>query len=283
MRREGTATEAREHGRATCAGEQSAGPSDPFSSFRGRGDLDSALMATTPTSSGYDVLAFGAHPDDIEMTMAGTIALIAKSGRSVLMISGTRGEASTHGTPQIREREAREAARILGAEAAFLDFPDTRVENTNETRLAIARLVRQHRPSLVFAPYHTNSGTHHDGRANRDHMAMGAIVRDGLKLARFRTLLPELGPHTVRRLLYFMVPLGQFPSLIVDVSSVETTLRAGIEAYASQMAIQRRENAIQDVLDTYRKSMGILIGKPLGEGFLTDEPLQAGPEELFTL
>jgi bacillithiol biosynthesis deacetylase BshB1 len=240
-------------------------------------------MAPAPTKQGFDIVAFGAHPDDVEMTMAGTVALFVRAGRSVLIVSGTRGEASTHGDPETREREAREAARILGASAEFLDFPDTRVENTNEARLAIARVVRQHRPSLVFAPYHTNTGTHHDGRANRDHMEMGMIVRDGLKLARFRTLLPEMAPHTVRRLLYFMVPASRLPSLVVDVSPVEATLRSAIEAYASQMLIQRRDNTIGDVLESYRRGMGTLIGRSLGEGFLTDEPLQAGPEELFTL
>jgi bacillithiol biosynthesis deacetylase BshB1 len=236
-----------------------------------------------PAAGAFDVLAIGAHPDDLEMSMAGTIARLTGSGRSVLMVSLTRSEASTHGTPATRALEANEAARILGATALLLDFPDTRVENTHDGRLAIARLVRRHRPSLVFAPYHTNPGTHHDGRANNDHMACGGLVRDGLKLARLGRVLPGLPPHDVRRILYYMAPLGRLPTLVVDVTAEEKTLTRAIEAYSTQMAIRRRENSIFEILMVMRRWTGMLIGKRLGEGFLTDEALEAGPEELFRL
>ncbi len=231
----------------------------------------------------YDVLAVGAHPDDLEMSIAGTIARLTKAGRSVLMVSLTRSEASTHGTPESRVREAEEAARILGATPLLLDFPDTRVENSYDGRLVIARLVRAHRPSLVLAPYHTNPGTHHDGRANSDHMATGALVRDALKLARLARVLPDVPAHDVRRLLYYMSPAGRLPTIVVDVTAEEETLTRAIEAYTTQMAIQRRENSIGEILVVLRRSTGMLIGKRLGEGFLTDEPLEAGPEELFRL
>jgi N-acetylglucosamine malate deacetylase 1 len=231
----------------------------------------------------YDVLAFGAHPDDIEMTMAGTVARLVKSGRSVLMISLTRGEASTHGSTEDRAAEGSEGARILGASVLLLDFPDTRVENTNDGRLALARLVRAHQPSLVFAPYHTNPGSHHDGRANRDHMATGELVRDALKLARFRRLIPELPPHDVRRILYFMVPANRTPHLVVNVSDEEETIKRSIQAHATQMAIKRRGESIEEILVLYRRMSGVLIGARLGESFLTDEPLEVGPDELMRI
>src|SRR5215510_4982822 len=168
-------------------------------------------MAETSATKRYDVLAFGAHPDDLEMSIAGTIARLTKSGRKVLMVSLTKGEASTYGTVETRAKEAAEAARILGADHLLLDFPDTRVENTPDARLELARLVRLHRPSLVFAPYHTSPGTHRDGRANTDHMAAGALARDALKVARFRRLLTDLEPWEVRRILYYIPPVGIVP------------------------------------------------------------------------
>lgn len=225
----------------------------------------------------FDVVAFGAHPDDLEFSIAGTIAKLTQSGRSVLMVALTRSEASTHGTVDERGREAAEAAQALGAAHRLLDFPDTQVENTYDARLAVARLVRAHRPTLVLAPYHTNPGTHHDGRANSDHTATGALVRDALKLARFRRILPEIAPHDVRRLLYYMPPVGRTPDLVVDVSDQEETIERAVAAYRSQMAIQRRENSIAEILRVMRRSTGILIGKRLGEGFLTDEALEAEP------
>jgi bacillithiol biosynthesis deacetylase BshB1 len=240
-------------------------------------------MSAPPTAERFDVLAFGAHPDDLEMSIAGTIARLTKAGRSVLMVSLTRGEASTHGDPETREKEAAEAARILGARHLLLDFPDTRVENTYEARLVLVRLVRRHRPSVVLAPYHTNPGTHRDGRANSDHMAAGAIARDALKLARFRRVLPEMEPHDVRRIFYYIPPAGQLPRFVVDVSDEEETLTRAIQAYDTQMAIRRQENPIFDLLIVMRRSYGVLIGKRLGEGFTTDEALEAAPEDLFRL
>jgi len=242
-----------------------------------RGVSDSAAPQT------FDVVAIGAHPDDLEMGMGGTIARLTASGRSVLMIALTRGEAGTYGSIEERAAEAMEGARILGATARVLDFPDTRLENTNEGRLAIARLVRAHRPSIVFAPYHTNPGTHHDGRANRDHMEAGALVRDGLKLARFRRLIPEAPPHDVRRIFYYMVPQGRMPTFVVDVTAEEGRLRRAIAAHRTQMAIQRRGNSIEEILMLYRRAAGLLIGKPLGETFVSDEALEAGPDQLFEI
>lgn len=237
----------------------------------------------TSTSAPYDVLAFGAHPDDLEMSIGGTIARFTKSGRKVLMVSLTRGEASTYGTVETREKEAAEAARILGADHLLLDFPDTRVENTYERRLVVARLIRAHRPTLVLAPYHTNPGTHRDGRANTDHMATGALARDAIKLARFRRVLPDLPPHEVHRILYYIPPLGMVPALVVDVSDEEETLMRAIQAYATQMAIQRRANSILEVLVAIRRWNGVLIGKRLGEVFASDETLEATPEDLLRL
>jgi bacillithiol biosynthesis deacetylase BshB1 len=231
----------------------------------------------------FDVVAFGAHPDDLEFSIAGTIAGLTKAGRAVLMVALTRGEASTYGSVEERAREAAEAARALGAAHLLLDFPDTRVENSYDARLSIARLVRARRPSLVIAPYHTNPGTHHDGRANSDHTAAGALVRDALKLARFRRVLPEIAPHEARRLLYYMPPLGRLPNVVVDVSEHEAQIERAVAAYRSQMAIQRRDNSIAEILRAMRRSTGMLIGKRLGEGFLTDEALEAAPEDLLRL
>lgn len=240
-------------------------------------------MSNATQTERYDVVAIGAHPDDLEMGMGGTIARLTASGKSVLMVSLTRGEGGTYGSIEERAAEAMEGARILGATALVLDFPDTRLENTNEGRLTVARLVRAHRPSIVFAPYHTNPGTHHDGRANRDHMEAGALVRDGLKLARFRRLIPEMPPHDVHRIFYYMVPQGRMPSFVVDVTAEEARLRLAIAAHRTQMAIERRGNSIQEILILYRRTAGMLIGKTLGETFLSDEALEAGPGHLFEI
>jgi bacillithiol biosynthesis deacetylase BshB1 len=229
----------------------------------------------------FDVVVFGPHPDDVEMSMAGTIVRLIGAGKRVLNVSLTQGERGTYGTPETRRAEFEAANRIMGSEGLLLDFPDTAVTNDYEGKLKIARVVRTYRPAVVFAPYHTNRFGHHDGTANVDHPRTGQVVRDGLKLARFRTLLPELPPHEVAYLYYYMVPKDMLPTIVVDVTPVMDQVRLAIRAYGSQMAIHRRENGIFELLDTIRRYHGIRIGRTYGEAFLSDEALPFGPLEFF--
>ena len=230
-----------------------------------------------------DVVVFGAHPDDAEMGMGGTIAKLARAGKSVVIVSLTRGEAGTHGTLAEREREAAAAAAVLGCEHRLLDFPDSRLESNLEGRERLLRLLRELRPALVFAPHHTNRGSHHDGSAHVDHLATGALVRDAVKLARMRGVERALPAHDVLRLYYYMVPRDMFPHLYVDVSAEFDTLVRAIRAYDSQMAMLRQGSPILEVLAAYRRFYGIGAGCPYAEAFLSDEPLRADAETLFRL
>ncbi len=229
----------------------------------------------------YDVVVFGPHPDDAEMSMAGTIMRLIDSGKRVLNVSLTRGERGTYGTPESREEEFASANRVMGSTGLLLDFPDTAVANDTEGRLKIARVVRTYRPAVVFAPYHTNRFGHLDGTANVDHYATGQVARDGLKLARFRNLIPELPPHEVSYLYYFMVPKDMLPTMIVDVTPVMDRVQEAIRSYATQMSIHRRDNRILELLETMRRYQGIRIGRTYGEAFLSDESLAFGPLEFF--
>lgn len=230
-----------------------------------------------------DVVVFSPHPDDSEMGMAGTMIRLVRSGHTVFNVSLTRGEAGTYGTAETRREEFRKAQEVMGTVGRMLDFPDTNVVNDREGRLKIASFVRRHRPEIVFAPYHTNPYSHLDGTANVDHFAAGAVVRDGLKLARFRTLLPDLPPHEVRKIFYYMVPKDTKPTFVVDVSDLGEEIHAAIESYGTQMDIHRGGLKILGLLDTIRAYHGIRIGRPLGEAFLSDEALNIGPDDLFKL
>ena len=231
----------------------------------------------------YDVLVFSPHPDDAEMTIAGTMIRMVRSGRRVLSVALTRGEKGTFGDPQAREREFAAANRVMGTDGRILDFPDTEVVNRPEGRLKIARIVRECRPQIVLAPYHTNRFDHHDGSANSDHPATGQLVRDGLKLARFRNVMPEIPHHDVQRLFYYMVPKDLLPTFVVDVTAVMEEVRAAIRAYESQMKIWRAESTIVDLLDTLRAYHGIRIGARYGEAFVSDEALSFDPDHFFTV
>jgi LmbE family N-acetylglucosaminyl deacetylase len=213
--------------------------------------------------------------------MAGTLIKLVRSGKRCLTVSLTRGEKGTYGDPETRRREFDAANAVMGTSGLMLDFPDTAVTNDYQGKLEIARLIREIRPRLVFAPYHTNPFGHHDGSANVDHYATGLLARDGLKLARFVNVLPELPPHDVPFLYYYMVPKHLSPTVVVDVSDVIEDVWASIEAYGTQMAIHRNQNKILDLLSVLRRYHGIRISARYGEAFLSDEAIPFGPEEFF--
>lgn len=231
----------------------------------------------------YDVAVFGAHPDDAEMGMGGTIAKLVQAQRRVIIVSMTGGECATFGTPELRRSEAARAAKTLGCEHRILDFPDSRLVADVESRERILRLVRELQPKLVFAPYHTNSLGHHDGAAHVDHQATGGIVRDAVRLARMRGVEPETPAHDVQRLLFYMVPRNRYPTLVVDVSEQFDLIVEAIRAYESQMAIERKGNAILEILASYRRWYGVTAGCLYAEPFLSEDVLTPDVETLFRL
>jgi N-acetylglucosamine malate deacetylase 1 len=231
----------------------------------------------------HDVLVFGAHPDDAEMGMGGTIAALCRAGRSVLIVPLSGGERGAHGDAATRAREAAAAARVLGCETRLLDFPDTRIESTLEARESLMRIVREVRPRLVFAPYYANRFGHHDGAAHVDHLATGALVRDAVKLARLRGVEPQLTAHDVHRLFFYMVPRDRYPTFFVDVGTEMETLERALQAYGTQMRIERQGNAILEILHAFRRTNGIAAGCTWAEGFIAEDALVADAETLFRI
>src|SRR5690242_8007802 len=101
-----------------------------------------------------DILAIAAHRDDVEQTCAGTLLKAAQRGQRTGILDLTRGEMGTRGTAEDREREANDAAKVLGVSwRRALDIPDGRVENTFENRLKVATAIRETRPQVVILPY----------------------------------------------------------------------------------------------------------------------------------
>jgi len=219
-----------------------------------------------------DVLVFGAHPDDAEFGMGASLVKFARSGASVAVCVLTRGEAGTYGTPQQREREMRAAAARLGGVIEVLDFEDCRVADTPESRMKAAAVIRKHRPRLLFAPYHTNPASHHDGLSHPDHLATGAIVRAATRFAKFAGLAGLAGdPWDAAHLLYYMVPRAMRPSFYNDVTAHMDEWETIARCHESQM--QLRGGTIMERLRAYRAGYGAAMGVAYAEGFWTDDPL----------
>src|SRR6266852_3951025 len=101
-----------------------------------------------------NILAIGPHPDDIEFGCAPILIKEIKKGNRVKLLVLSRGEAGSRGTPEVREQEARAAARLIGAEIDFLQFAgDCRLQHTPENSFRIAAEIRKFQPAIVLAPH----------------------------------------------------------------------------------------------------------------------------------
>ncbi len=219
-----------------------------------------------------DILAFGAHPDDVELHVGGTLAKMAARGYAVGVVDLTRGELGTRGTPAIRAREAAAAAKILGLKVREnLGLPDGGVHVNPQARLKVIRALRKHRPMLVLAP--------HWEEAHPDHANAGLLIAEAAHhagLMKIRTGQEKFRPKAI---LYFMLPPYVRPTFIVDVSDHIEQREAAIRAHRSQLFDPARQP------DTYLSQpdflyrvnavvsyYGTLIGRAKGEAFLMKVP-----------
>jgi len=219
-----------------------------------------------------DILAFGAHPDDVELHIGGTLAKMAAGGYAVGVVDLTRGELGTRGTPAIRAREAREAARILGLRVREnLGLPDGGVVVSAETRLKVIRALRKHQPMLVLAP--------HWEEAHPDHANAGQLVAEASHhagLAKIRTGQDKFRPKAI---LYYMLPPFVRPAFIVDISAHIQQRKAAIEAHRSQLFDPMRkpdtylsQPDFLDRVDAVVAYYGTIIGRARGEAFFMKVP-----------
>jgi bacillithiol biosynthesis deacetylase BshB1 len=230
-----------------------------------------------------DVLAFGAHPDDVELFAGGTLARLASRGRTTGIVDLTRGELGTRGTPELRAEEAREAARHLKLSIReSLDLPDGSVVASPEARLALVRALREYRPRIVL--------THYWEDRHPDHVATSLLVAAAAHhagLARIDTGQERFRPAAV---LYFKLPPGRTPSFVVDVSEFASERRAAIAAYRSQLFdsasrepgtyLSRPDFLAQ--IESIHAYYGALIGKPMGEAFYVKNVMEiADPVDVF--
>jgi len=177
--------------------------------------------------SSSPLIAFGAHPDDIEFGCGGIIAREAQTGRPIHFVVCSRGEAGTNGTPAV----------LLGATLEFVEFDgDAHLQLSSAHALKLAAILRRVRPTLVLAP--TTAQNQHP-----DHWRLGTLVRDATRLARYGGLaeLNTLTPHAIGELFFYALGPGAEPAgappVLIDISSPEVvaTWTKAMEAHASQM------------------------------------------------
>jgi LmbE family N-acetylglucosaminyl deacetylase len=236
--------------------------------------IDPMKRAPKPPPELAPLLAFGAHPDDIEFGCGAIIALETRIGRNAHFVICSRGEAATNGTPEIRTAEAEKAAKLLGATLEFIELDgDARLEFKPAHALKLAAAIRTIRPGIVLAPSLVEN-------QHPDHACLGRLIRDASRLARYGGIaeLRKLPPHTIGQLFYYAVTLDAEPRDItpiwVDVSAAEV-LQAWTDSMKAHASQARTRNYVEMQL-VRAKSLGARAGISHAIALYPNDPIVLG-------
>ena len=220
------------------------------------------------------ILAFGAHADDVEIGMGGSIAKLAANGKRIGICDLTDADLSSNGTIELRKQEAKKAAEILGVtERLSLGLPDRGILLREEFIREIASVIRRFKPQIVFAPYFEDR--------HPDHGNCARLVEEAVFSAGIRKYQTEnyQEAHKVSRVYFYMINGFHKPDFTIDISNTMEHKIAALNAYESQF--EQTENSVQTPLVTgYIESIearerlfGQQVGVNFAEGFKTKVPI----------
>lgn len=222
-----------------------------------------------------DLLAFGPHPDDLEIGMGGTIARHAARGQRVVLCDLTRGELGSNGTPETRVAEAEAARVVLGAEARVnLALPDGGLHVSIDDQVRrIAGCIRRYRPRAVALPYWRDR--------HPDHEAASRLLRRAVFSAGLRRYEAEGDAWKAEWCCYYFINDGAAPSFVVDVSEVYEVKRRALACHASQFtpagtaaaATRLTSPLFTQLVESRDAQTGALAGVRYAEGFVVREPV----------
>jgi bacillithiol biosynthesis deacetylase BshB1 len=218
------------------------------------------------------VLAFGPHPDDVELCAGGWMLLLARAGHRLAVVDATRGEAGSRGTPEVRAAETAAASAMLRLVAREnLGLPDTRVEATPEAVEQVVTAIRRWRPRVVLSPCREDR--------HPDHTATAEIVRRAYYLSTIaKAAGGGLPPHRPDALVEYYGHLEPTPSFVVDVSEVWEERWRLASCYASQLGLDGASGPLTNIAaPEFRRRFearfaywGARIGAAWGEPFRVD-------------
>lgn len=225
--------------------------------------------------SQLDILCFGAHPDDVEIGMSGTIIKHVQEGLSVGICDLTLAELSSNGTVEIRQKEAAVAGQVLGIKERFnLKFPDRGLQINADFIGPIVHLIRTYRPAVVCAPF--------DEDRHPDHNIASRLIEEAVFTANIRKFQwgeQSTQPHAVKQLYFYLINQVKKPHLLVDTTPHFEQKKKALLAYESQFnpgdnGVQTRLTAdFIDVVEGRDRLFGKMVNVRYAEGFMTREPL----------
>ena len=223
-----------------------------------------------------DILAFGAHPDDVELGCAATIAKEISLGKKVGIVDLTRGELGTRGSAEIRDKEAAKAAKILGVSVREnLGFADGFFINDKKHQLEIIKMIRKYQPEIVLC----NAV---DDR-HIDHPKGSNLVSDACFLSGLLKVETEVGGKQQEKwrpknVYHYIQWKNLKPDFVVDVSDFMNKKIGAVMAYSSQFYNPKSKEAetpitsknFTDSIEYRARDLGRIIGVDYAEGYTTE-------------
>jgi N-acetylglucosamine malate deacetylase 1 len=227
-----------------------------------------------------DILVFGAHPDDAELSIGGTIAKLTNSGFKVGIVDLTRGELGTRGTAETRQQEAFNAAIALKiAVRENLEMPDGDIQPSKTNLLKVIKEIRKFKPKIIFAPYFNDR---HPDHIEASHLIKRAMFSTGL--SKIKTIDNEVVQNHYRpqKLFYYMQTYTFDPTFIVDISDTFDLKMKAVECYSTQFhnpKSKEPETFISspefiNYIKARAEYFGFAIGKRFGEPFYCEEKIE---------
>jgi N-acetylglucosamine malate deacetylase 1 len=225
-------------------------------------------------SKTLDILAIGAHPDDVEIGMGGTIAKYVKKGFKVGICDLTKAELSSNGTVSIRQEEAKLAGKILGLTKRIqLSIPDRGLYITESTIKSIVTIIREYRPKIVFVPYFEDRHPDH-GHCSR--LVEEAAFSSGIHKYKGEREQPS---HRVESIYYYMINGFHKPDFVIDISDTIDQKIRSLRAYESQFEKSEGStdtpltNGYIESVENRERLYGKEVGVVYAEGFKTKKPI----------
>jgi bacillithiol biosynthesis deacetylase BshB1 len=226
-----------------------------------------------------DILAFGVHPDDVELCAAGTLLKHMDMGYAVGIIDLTHGELGTRGSAETRMAEAQAAAEYMGIKVREnLGMPDGFVDNTRENCLKIIRMVRKYRPDVVLA---NAISDRHPDHARAAELTARACYLSGLQ--KIETDIdgapqPRWRPKAVY---HYIQDHKLMPDFCIDITHYHDRKMEAVKCYASQFYDPGSEEPSSPIsgkdflhfIEASARIYGRPIGVEFGEGFMVSRPI----------
>lgn len=216
-----------------------------------------------------DILAIGAHPDDVELGCGATIAKMVAGGKKVGIIDLTQGELGTRGSAEIRAKESAEAAKILGVEVREnMKFRDGFFTNDENHQMELIKKIRQYRPDIVLANAIEDR--------HIDHGKGSDLVEKACFLAGLKRIETGQEAWRPKRIFHYIQWFPLKPDFILDVSGYLEKKKEACLAYSTQFYDPKNtapntpisSKTFQESIEYRAKDLGMLIGTDAGEGFM---------------